>query len=282
MVARQLKLREGLTKPGPWRRQTRSTSGPTDESGCRWGQTQLKISRELTFKGTLAAQASQDESQCWVVNPLANHSTYQCVYHGWLYFGDEDLKGDESLGCGTAPKLWPRSPITKIQGLIGTPLSMPPCLPATGVSRGSTTDPRVQNGCQQGQELAIGIANLNPLNRRPGHTHTSPEESVQQYEITRIGIKDISNPTPILYVDSGTGQGIFPLWPCVSTLNVRSGICNCVESYAIHMILAHRLRITFTSNFTLIISLLVSRQESHAFEPNKNQFQTHIISFFVT
>ncbi len=25
-------------------------------------------------------------SQCWGINPLANHSTYQCVYHGWLYF----------------------------------------------------------------------------------------------------------------------------------------------------------------------------------------------------
>jgi hypothetical protein len=100
-----------------------STSDRTDEG--------------VTLEGTLSAQVFQDES---LSNPLANHSTYQCVYHGWLYFGDEDLKGNEILGCGTAPKLWPRSPITNIQGLVGTPLSTPPCLPATGVPRGSTTE----------------------------------------------------------------------------------------------------------------------------------------------
>jgi hypothetical protein len=76
----------------------------------------------------------------WEGNPLANHSTYQCVYHGWLFFGNEDLKGDESLGCGTAPKLWPRSPITKIQGLIGTSLSTPLWESSMGVPKDSTTE----------------------------------------------------------------------------------------------------------------------------------------------
>jgi hypothetical protein len=32
------------------------------------------------------------------VNPLANHSTYQCMYHGWLYFGD--------VVTGKEPRLW--------------------------------------------------------------------------------------------------------------------------------------------------------------------------------
>jgi hypothetical protein len=36
-----------------------------------------------------------------------------------------------------------------------------------------------------------------------------PEESVYQYEIAQIGIEDVSNPTPILYIDSSTGCGFF-------------------------------------------------------------------------
>jgi hypothetical protein len=32
-----------------------------------------------------------------------------------------------------------------------------------------------------------------------------PEESVYRYEIALIGIKDASNPTPILYIDSSIG-----------------------------------------------------------------------------
>jgi hypothetical protein len=116
-------------------------------------------------------------------NSPANHSTYQCVYHGWLYFGDEDLKGDESLGCGTDPKLWPRSPITKIQGLVGIPLSMPPCLPATGVPRGSTTESQGMEWMSTGARVSdwdCMLYNLNPLNWRPGHTHTSSiAESVE-------------------------------------------------------------------------------------------------------
>ncbi len=41
------------------------------------------------------------------------------------------------------------------------------------------------------------------------------------------------------------------------TLNVRLDVWDCAESYAIHMFLAHRLMITFTSNLKLIISFLV-------------------------
>ncbi len=85
-------------------------------------------------------------------------------------------KGAGSLGCGTAPKLWPRSPVTKIQGLAGTPLSTPPCLPATGVTRGSTTEPQGMEWMSMGAKVSDWdrmLYNLNPLNRRPGHTHTS-------------------------------------------------------------------------------------------------------------
>jgi hypothetical protein len=51
-----------------------------------------------------------------------------------------------------------------------------------------------------------------------------PEESVYRCEIAWIGIKDVSNPTPILYVDSITGYGFFPSCPCVPTLNVHLDI----------------------------------------------------------
>jgi hypothetical protein len=43
----------------------------------------------------------------------------------------------------------------------------------------------------------------------------------------------------------------------VPTPNERSDIWDCVESYGIHMFLACRLKITFTSNLKLIISFLV-------------------------
>ncbi len=88
---------------------------------------------------------------------------------------NEDLKEDESLGCGTAPKLWPRSPITKIQGLVGTPLSMLPWLPPTGVPRGSTAESQGMEWVSMGARVSNWdrmLYNLNPLNRRPGHTHT--------------------------------------------------------------------------------------------------------------
>ncbi len=76
----------------------------------------------------------------------------------------------------------------------------------------------------------------------------SPEESVQWHEITWIGINYVPNPTPILYVDSSTGCGFFSSWPCVPTPNVRSNIWERIESYAIHMILACRLRIISKSH----------------------------------
>jgi hypothetical protein len=80
---------------------------------------------------------------------------------------------------------------------------------------------------------------------------------VQHDYFTGIGIKDLSNPTPILYIESSTVCGFFLSWQCMPTPNVRSDIWNCVESYVIHMFLACRLKITFTSNLKLIISFLV-------------------------
>ncbi len=66
-----------------------------------------------------------------------------------------------------------------------------------------------------------------------------------RYEIAWIGIKDVPSSMPILFVDFSTGCGFFLSWPCVSTLNVLSDIWDRVESYAIDMILARRMRITF-------------------------------------
>jgi hypothetical protein len=51
-----------------------------------------------------------------------------------------------------------------------------------------------------------------------------PEESVYRYEIAWIGIKDISNPMPILYIDPSTGYGLFPSYPCVPTPNIHLNI----------------------------------------------------------
>ncbi len=45
-----------------------------------------------------------------------------------------------------------------------------------------------------------------------------------RYEIAWIGIKYVSNPMPILYVDSSTGCGFFPSCPCVTTPNVHADI----------------------------------------------------------
>ncbi len=76
-----------------------------------------------------------------------------------------------------------------------------------------------------------------------------------RYEIAWIGITDVSNPTPILYVDPSTGCGLFPSCPCVPTLNMHPDIRDRVESYAIHMLLTCRcrLRITFKPKTKLII-----------------------------
>jgi hypothetical protein len=81
-----------------------------------------------------------------------------------------------------------------------------------------------------------------------------PEESVYRYETAWIGIKDVPNPMPILYVDPSIGCGLFPSCPCVPTPNMHRDIRDCVESYAIHMILTRRLRITFKHKTKLIIS----------------------------
>jgi hypothetical protein len=80
---------------------------------------------------------------------------------------------------------------------------------------------------------------------------------VYRYEIAWIGIGNVSNPTPILYVDSSTGDGFFPSCPCVPPPNMHPGIRDHVESYVIHMILTRRLRITFVA---LILSLIISKQ----------------------
>ncbi len=81
-----------------------------------------------------------------------------------------------------------------------------------------------------------------------------PEESVYRYEIAWVGIKDVSNPMPILYVDPCTGCGLFPSCPCVPTPNMHLNIRDHVESYTIHMILTRRLRINFKPKTKLIIS----------------------------
>jgi hypothetical protein len=80
-----------------------------------------------------------------------------------------------------------------------------------------------------------------------------PEESVYRYEIAGVGITDVSNPTPFLYIDPSTGCGLFPSCPCVPTPNMHPDIRDHVESYAIHMILPCRLRITFKPKTKLII-----------------------------
>ncbi len=67
---------------------------------------------------------------------------------------------------------------------------------------------------------------------------------------------------PILYVESSTWCGFFLSWPCVPTLNVHSDICDHVESYTIHMFLACRQKIIFTSNLKLIISFLDHKYHS--------------------
>ncbi len=72
------------------------------------------------------------------------------------------------------------------------------------------------------------------------------------YEIEWIGITDVSNPMPILYVDPSTGCGLFSSCQCVPTPNINPDIRDCVESYAIHMIFTRRLRITFKPKTKLI------------------------------
>jgi hypothetical protein len=78
--------------------------------------------------------------------------------------------------------------------------------------------------------------------------------SVYRYEITWVGIEDVSNPMPILYVDPCKGCGLFPSCPCVPTPNMHLNIRDRVKSYTIHMILTRRLRINFKPKIKLIIS----------------------------
>ena len=86
------------------------------------------------------------------------------------------------------------------------------------------------------------------------HIKIPPEESVCRYQIAWIGIEDVSNPTPFLYIDSSTGCGFFPSCPCVTTPNVHADIWDHVESYAGHMILTCRLKITFKPETKITIS----------------------------
>ncbi len=77
------------------------------------------------------------------------------------------------------------------------------------------------------------------------------------YGSVRAGISDGSSSTDILHVNSGTECWIFPRRQYWHLDTTPPNIWDCVESYAIHMILTCRLKITFTSNLKLIISFLV-------------------------
>ncbi len=59
------------------------------------------------------------------VTPLADHSTYQCVYHGWLYFGD-DVTGEEPRLCSCPPAAATESYIQDTTGSLEPPLASPP------------------------------------------------------------------------------------------------------------------------------------------------------------
>jgi hypothetical protein len=90
---------------------------------------------------------------------------------------------------GTAPKLWPRSPITEIQGLVGTPLSTPLWLPAMGVPRGSTTESQGMEWMSTGARVSdwdCMLYSLNPHNRRPGHTHTLTGHIIPDLKIASL------------------------------------------------------------------------------------------------
>ncbi len=72
----------------------------------------------------------------------------------------------------------------------------------------------------------------------------------------RAGISDWSGSTDILYINSGTECWIFPRHQHWHLDTTPPNIWDCVESYAIHMILSCRLKITFTSNLKVIIYFL--------------------------
>ncbi len=89
------------------------------------------------------------------------------------------------------------------------------------------------------------------------HHKISPQESVPIHQFMQAESKDGSSSTVSLYINSRIVCGLFCSWPCVPTLKIRSDMWDRVESYAIHMFLAYRLKITFTSNLKLIIYFLV-------------------------
>jgi hypothetical protein len=83
-----------------------------------------------------------------------------------------------SLGCGTAPKLWPQSP-NQDTGTCWAPLVHAPL----GVPRGSTTEPQ----CMERASWGWGFSNWNrmlyntsPFNWRPDtHTHSHSHTQTQ-------------------------------------------------------------------------------------------------------
>ncbi len=79
-----------------------------------------------------------------------------------------------------------------------------------------------------------------------------------------------SNANPV----RGIWCGFFLSWQGVPTLNARVDTWDRVESYRIHMFLAHRLKITFTSNLKLIISFFVQLQHHLFFTSNSQSWHT--------
>jgi hypothetical protein len=60
------------------------------------------------------------------VNPLADHSTYQCVYYGRLYFATcDDVTGKEPRLWNCPPAAATESYIQDTTGLLETPLASP-------------------------------------------------------------------------------------------------------------------------------------------------------------
>jgi hypothetical protein len=120
------------------------------------------------------------------VNPLANHSTYQCVYYDQLYFGNEDLTGMESW-LWNSPQAVATESKPRYRDLLG-----PPCTcPLRGFQGVVLLSPKVWNGHHGGENLAIRIAcftNPPPLTGDQTHTHTHTYQgSAMQMEATKKG-----------------------------------------------------------------------------------------------
>ncbi len=87
MVARHLKLWERLTKQSL----CRGTYSRDLQVADWWERLLVGLARAYSFKGVGIRRYSGGASiPEWKLmlggNPLANRSTYQCVYYGWLYF----------------------------------------------------------------------------------------------------------------------------------------------------------------------------------------------------